>query len=237
MDQSFLKLFSIPETRQKVINTLLLLVAWRIGFQIPIPGMSPEYLRTSADPSSLFGIMSAFSGGAFAQTTVFALGIMPYISASIIFSMLTKVSPTLEAIQKEGAAGQKKIDQWTRLTVIPIAIVQAIFIYTAVFLRRPDTIDIAMRDNRLSLALVVVLSLTAGAVLVMWIGELITEYGIGNGASLLIMGNIIASIPQTIPLIAGQEDWYQTVLLMVAIWLGLVFFVVFIHKGQRRVPI
>ncbi len=237
MDQSLFKLFSIPETRQKIVNTLLLLLAWRVGFQIPIPGMSPEFLRSSADPNSLFGIMSAFSGGAFGQTTLFALGIMPYISASIIFSMLSKVSPALEAIQKEGAAGQKKITQWTRLCVVPIAIIQAIFIYTAVFQQQPNTIDPSMQGSGFVLALIVVLSLTAGALLVMWLSELITEYGIGNGASILIMGGIVASIPQTLPLLIGQENWYETVLLMVSIWMAIVFFVVYIHKGQRRVPI
>ena len=139
MDNNFLKLFKIPETRQRILRTLGLLIAYRVGFQIPIPGMNPQYLQESAQ--GLFGLISALSGGALGQTTIFALGIMPYISASIIFSMLTKVSPQLEAVSKEGAAGQKKINQWTRLTTVPIALVQAIFIYTGVFLQDPKKID------------------------------------------------------------------------------------------------
>ena len=129
MENNFLKLFKIPETRQRILRTLGLLIAYRVGFQIPIPGMDPTFLSETAG-DSILGLMSALSGGALGQSTIFALGIMPFISASIIFSMLTKVSPQLEAVSKEGAAGQKKINQWTRLTTVPIALVQAIFIYT-----------------------------------------------------------------------------------------------------------
>src|SRR6185436_15211020 len=175
----FLKLFRIEETRRRIMTTLGLLLVERLGFQVPIPGMSPEFLTANRDTGSLFGLMSAFSGGAIGETTIFALGIMPYISASIIFSMLTKVSPAIEAIQKEGAAGQKKINQWTRLAVVPIAVIQALFIYIGVFQAHPEMIDEGMRGKAVLLGLIVVLTLLAGAILVMWIGELITEFGAG----------------------------------------------------------
>ncbi len=236
MNNSFLQLLKIPETRAKILTTLGLLLVERLGFQIPIPGMSPEYLTQGRDQSSIFGLMSAFSGGAIGQTTVFALGIMPYISASIIFSMLTKISPAVEAVQKEGAAGQKKINQWTRLATVPIAVVQALFIYTGVFLKNPAMIAPNMQDSRFSLALIVVLSLTAGAIGVMWLGELITEFGVGNGASLIIMAGIVARIPHALTTITG-EDFWQTILFLSAIWAVTVMVVVYIHKGARRVPI
>ncbi len=237
MQNSFLQLFRIPETRQKIVTTLGLLLAYRFGHHVPIPGMSPEFLVSQTDQGSLFGLVSAFSGGAIGQTTIFALGIMPYISASIIFSMLGKVSPTIEAIQKEGASGQKKINQWTRLASIPIAILQAIFIYSSVFLANTQMITPSMRAHTLLLGLVVVLSLVAGAVLVMWIGELITEFGVGNGASLIIMAGIVARIPYAMSLIIGTEEFWQTLLFLAAIWFVTVLLVVFIHKGARRVPI
>jgi len=235
----FLQLFRIPDTRQKILTTLGLLLVERLGFQVPIPGMSPEFLTQNRDQGSLFGLMSAFSGGAIGQTTIFALGIMPYISASIIFSMLTKISPAIEAIQKEGAAGQKKINQWTRLATVPIAIIQGLFIYTGVFLRHPEMITEGMRSSPFGLGLVVVLSLVAGALAVMWLGELITEFGVGNGASLIIMAGIVARIPQSLLVLINTDasEFWNTVLFLAAIWAVTVVVVVYIHKGARRVPI
>ncbi len=236
MEQSFLNLFRVEETRNKIVNTVLLLLAYRLGFQVPIPGMSPEFLSNTAQ-GSVLGMMSAFSGGAIGQTTIFGLGIMPYISASIIFSMLSKVSPTIEAVAKEGAAGQKKINQWTRLAVVPIAVLQAIFVFTGVFLQSPNMVDESMKDNTFVLGLVVVLSLLAGALIVMWIGELITEHGVGNGASLIIMAGIISEMPGALITMAGDDNFWQMLLQILGIWLVTVFFVTYIHKGARRVPI
>ena len=150
---------------------------------------------TSSTGSTAFGLLSAFSGGAIGDTVIFALGIMPYISASIIFSVLGKVSPQIEALQKEGATGQKKINQWTRLSVVPISLIQALMIWFGVFKRDPGACSRPTVDTGIGTMLVVVLALMAGAILVMWIGELITEYGVGNGASLIIMAGIIATMP------------------------------------------
>ncbi|MAE28857.1 MAG: preprotein translocase subunit SecY [Planctomycetota bacterium] len=236
MSQGFLQLFRIQETRQRILRTLGILLCYRIGFQVPIPGMDPQFL-VRQDENALFGLMSALSGGAIGQTAIFALGIMPFISASIIFSMLTKISPTLEAVAKEGAAGQKKINQWTRLAVVPIAILQAVFIYTGVFLRNPQMVSDTMRDNPVSLGILVIASLVTGALLVMWLGELITEYGVGNGASLIIMAGIIASMPISMSQLVGTEEFWQTMLYMSGIWAVTVFVVVFMHKGARRIPI
>ena len=154
MENNFLKLFQIPETRQRIFRTLALLICYRVGFQIPLPGMSAQFLQQAGD-RGVIGLLSAMSGGALGQTTIFALGIMPYISASIIFSMLTKVSPTLEAVAKEGAAGQKKINQWTRLATVPIALIQSLFIYLGIFRTSPEMVTESMRGN-FALALIVI---------------------------------------------------------------------------------
>lgn len=236
MENNFLKLFKIPETRQRILRTLGLLIAYRVGFQIPIPGMDPTFLSETAG-DSILGLMSALSGGALGQSTIFALGIMPFISASIIFSMLTKVSPQLEAVAKEGAAGQKKINQWTRLTTVPIALVQAIFIYTGVFLQNPQMIDSTMKDHRVALAFIVIGALLTGALIVMWIGELITEYGVGNGASLIIMAGIIAGMPSSILQLKENDDFWNVMVFLSIVWAITIFVVVFMHKGARRIPI
>jgi preprotein translocase subunit SecY len=233
---SFAKIFTIAETREKVVTTILLLLAYRVGFQVPIPGMSAEFLSGGTD-NALFGLMSAFSGGQLGQTTIFGLGIMPYISASIIFSMLTKISPTMEAVAKEGASGQKKINQWTRLAVVPIALIQAFFVYTGVFLGKPNMISPGMQDSPIMLGAVVIASLMAGAMIVMWIGELITEHGVGNGASLIIMAGIIASMPLSFAQLWGTPDFWNTLLFIAGIWAIVVFVVVFMHKGARRIPV
>ena len=237
MNNLLFKLFKTPETRERVWRTLVLLVFYRLGFQIPIPGTDPTFLESTAD-QGIMGMLSALSGGAIGQTTVFALGIMPYISASIIFSMLTKVSPALEAVSKEGAAGQKRINQWTRLSVVPIAFVQAVLVYTGVFMAGgAQMVEESMRDNTISVFLIVVTSLIAGSMLVMWIGELITEYGVGNGASLIIMAGIIAVMPSSFASISGNPNFWQIIMFLCAIWVVVIFSVVFMHKGARRIPI
>ncbi|MBI5431362.1 MAG: preprotein translocase subunit SecY [Planctomycetes bacterium] len=238
MEHRALQLLKIPEVRDKIVNTLMLILAFRLGFQIPLPGMNPQYLAQAAEgmKGSLFGLMNAFSGGAIGRTTIFALGIMPYISASIIFSMLAKISPRIEAVAKEGATGQKKINQWTRLATVPIAMLQAVFVYTGVFKQFPEMIAPGV-DPGIGLFVLVVLSLTAGTVLCMWIGELITEYGLGNGASLIIMAGIIAELPASMMQITADPDWIQTLSTYVVIWIITVVVIVYITKGARRIPI
>jgi preprotein translocase subunit SecY len=239
VQNNFLQLFKIPETRRRIVYTLGLLLVFRLGHHIPIPGMDPNFLANQdKDTGSLFGLMSAFSGGALGQATLFSLGIMPYISASIIFSMLTKISPQIEAVSKEGASGQKKINQWTRLATVPIAVIQAVLIYVGVFqARAAEMIEPTMRAHPLALGFVVVTALLAGALACMWIGELITEGGVGNGASLIIMAGIVARIPASLALLWGGPEFWQTILFLIAIWIVTVLCVVFIHKGTRRVPI
>jgi preprotein translocase subunit SecY len=239
LDNRALQLLKIPETRDKIVTTLLLLLAFRFGHQIPLPGMNPAFLEQAAQgaTSSIFGLMNAFSGGAIGRTTIFALGIMPYISASIIFSMLAKVSPKIEAVAKEGASGQKKINQWTRLTTVPIAMLQSIFVYTGVFKQYPEMIADNLRPGGFGLGLLVVLALTGGCILCMWIGELITEYGLGNGASLIIMAGIIAELPASMLQLKNNPDAIQVLSLYAGVWIVTVVGIVYITKGARRIPI
>ncbi len=239
MIQQIVQVFKNAELRQKILTTLGILAIYRLGFQIPIPGLSPTFLKQLAENAqgAVFGLLSAFSGGAIGQTAIFSLGIMPYISASIIFSILSKVSPKLEAITKEGAAGQKKINQWTRLSVVPIAILQAMFVWFTLFAKSPEMIASDYGPNP-GMMIIVVLSLTAGAILVMWLGELITDHGIGNGASLIIMAGIIATMPSSLSRVIAQDDRaYNTIATLLAMWIGIVLFIVFIQKGERRIPI
>jgi preprotein translocase subunit SecY len=238
VNAKFLQLFRIPEVRDKILVTLGLMLAYRFGFQIPIPGMDARFLSQIAQglQGQVFGVMNAFTGGAIGQTAVFSLGIMPYISASIIFSMLAKVSPKIEAVAKEGASGQKKINQWTRLATVPIAIVQSTLVYTGVFMRNKEMIAPGV-DTGIGLFLLVVLSLTGGAILVMWLGELITEYGVGNGASLIIMAGIIADMPAAIAGMVGDVDFYNRMLFLAGMWIAIVVVIVYITKGARRIPI
>ena len=235
MENNFLKLFQIPETRQRIFRTLALLICYRLGFQIPLPGMSAEFLQQTGD-RGVVGMLSALSGGALGQTTIFALGIMPYISASIIFSMLTKVSPTLEAVAKEGAAGQKKINQWTRLATVPIALIQSLFIYLGIFRTTPNMVTQSMQGN-IALAFIVIAGLIAGAMIVMWIGELITEHGVGNGASLIIMAGIISEIPSNVMIVRESPDFWNIMVFLSLVWIITIFVVVYMHKGARRIPI
>ena len=206
---------SVPETRDKIVTTLALLLAYRAGFHIPIPGTSPDFLRSAADSaaSTVFGVMNAFSGGAIGQTAIFSLGIMPYISASIIFSVLGKVS------------------------TVPICLIQALFVWFGVFSQTKGILS-PNAPGGIAMALVVIVSLTAGALFVMWLGELITEHGIGNGASLIIMGGIISSMPSSLlTIFRSGQDFYGTVLTLVSIWVTIVVVVVYMQKGERRIPI
>jgi preprotein translocase subunit SecY len=242
MFQSFANLFRIPELRHRIFVTIGLLVAYRIGWNIPLPGVDPEKIRTlmaqgEGGGASLLDFLNIISGGGIQQASLFSLGIMPYISASIIFSLLVKVIPALERVSKEGSAGQRKISQWTRWATVPICIVQAIFAVRP-YMRAQAAlggVPITFADQPGFLfALGAVVSLTAGTILLMWIGEQITEHGVGNGISLLIMAGIVARLPVSIAganLTAGQG--FLLSVLFVAVVLG----VVFITKGQRKIPV
>ncbi|MBK6941050.1 MAG: preprotein translocase subunit SecY [Planctomycetes bacterium] len=248
MTSGFLNIFRIPELRRKLWVTIGLLAVYRLGFHIPVPGANYEGIRDAVgDQNFVFGIMNSLTGGALGNFVVFALGVMPYISASIIFSMLTKVVPALEALQKEGAVGVKKINQYTRWATIPICIVQSLFVIHGMMIPAaranmtivdPDLIGGGFAQFGWEMSLI--LTFTCGTLFMMWLGEQITENGIGNGISLIIMAGIVADYPTQYSrlhkVLEPNERWQMLITLMV-LFLIIVLGIVYVTKGQRRIPV
>jgi len=243
MKPSITNLFTVPEIRTKVLITLGLLLIYRVGFFIPLPGVNAQLaLARVGDLSGadrLVGMVTLLTGGQLQNATLFSLGVMPYISASIIFSLLAKAVPSLEKISKEGASGQRKINQYTRLATVLICLVQSWFVIGGVL--RDGTLLYAGVDQYFGLyAIVVMVSLTAGTMFIMWLGEQITEHGIGNGISLIIMAGIISNLATAVGGYTstgfGTEQW-QSLLMFLGGWLVTVVAVVFMTKAQRRIPI
>jgi preprotein translocase subunit SecY len=220
----------VPELRKRVLFTALILALYRLGSWIPAPGVDSDQIKQyfSNQGGTILGLLNVFSGGALSQFSLFALGIMPYVTASIILQLLTVVIPKLEELQKEGEAGYAKINQYTRYLTVALAAAQAAG-YAYLFQRQG-----ALTNNSGRLVLIVI-TLTAGTTLLMYMGELITKRGIGNGISLLIFASILVSAP------AGVTAWYNggpmEKLFFPLIALGIIVAVVFIQEGQRRIPI
>ncbi len=243
MLDSIRNIFSIPELRKRVIFTLLLLAVYRIGGQIPNPGLNAVALQEfwQSQKGSLFGFVDLFSGRNMSRMTIFALGIMPYISASIILQLLTVVWPYLERLSKEGELGRKKITQYTRYGTIGICLIQAFGI--AIFLeaiRTPAGAQIVVSPGW-GFKLLTVLTLTTGTVFVMWLGEQISERGIGNGISLIIFAGIVVSFPSgLLNMISGLRTGAMDPLKMIflgALMVAVIGFIVFVERGQRRIPV
>jgi preprotein translocase subunit SecY len=244
LQDSVKNIFAVPELRKRVLFTLGLLAVYRVGSHITVPGINKEALAILADQAknTMFGLYDMFSGQNLSQMTVFALGIMPYISASIILQLLTVVWPYLERLSKEGELGRRKITQYTRYGTILLAVIQAFGI--AIFLERST--DIAgglplVYETGWAFRLMTVLTMTTGSVLVMWLGEQITERGIGNGMSLIIFAGIVVGLPQAViatlqQLSTGQMDLLRIVFL-VAVMVVVIAAIVFVERAQRRVTV
>jgi preprotein translocase subunit SecY len=243
MLESIRNIFSIPDLRKRVIFTLLLLAVYRIGCQIPNPGISAEALAEfwQSQRGSILGFYDLFSGRAMSRMTIFALGIMPYISASIILQLLTVVWPYLERLSKEGELGRRKITQYTRYGTLVICIIQAFGI--SIFLENltsPTGARIVPSPGW-GFRLLTILTLTTGTTFIMWLGEQISERGIGNGISLIIFAGIVAGLPRGINslingLRSGNLDPLRIIFLIVFM-LAVIAFIVFIERGQRRIPV
>src|SRR5438034_9265412 len=220
----------VPELRRRVLFTALILAVYRLGAWLPAPGVNSDQISQyfNGKGGTVLGLLNLFSGSALARFSVFALGIMPYVTASIILQLLTVVIPTLEQLQKEGEAGMAKINQYTRYLTVGLAAAQSTG-YAFLFRRSG-----ALHANPGRFVLIV-LTLTAGTTLLMWMGELITKRGVGNGISLLIFASILTSAP------AGIRAWVNggpmEKLFFPLIALGVIVAVVFIQEGQRRIPI
>jgi preprotein translocase subunit SecY len=234
---------NIPELRKRAVFTLLMLLVYRMGVQIPTPGINGEALAAFfvENASTLFGMFNMFSGGALENFSIFALGIMPYISASIIIQLLTVVIPQLESLKKEGAAGQRKITTYTRFSTIGLALVQGTFIATGLeSMSSPSGAPIVLHPG-LEFKLLTVLTLTSGTAFIMWLGEQMTERGIGNGISMIIYAGIIARMPaavgNSIQIIRSGEIPFIIVPLLLAMMFGVVALVVYFETAQRRIPV
>jgi len=233
-------LFKIPELRKKILYTLFALAIYRLGVHIPTPGVNSEALMAffSKQQGTIFGWFNLFSGGALERFSVMALNVMPYISASIIFQLLTVVSPHLGALQKEGESGQKKINQYTRYATAVLCLVQGYGI--SVGLEQMQNPPVVL-DPGMGFRLMTMITLLGGSMFVMWLGEQITERGIGNGISLIIFAGIASHIPSGInsawTLFRTGELSFMKLLLLGAIIFAIFFVIVFMERGQRRIPI
>jgi preprotein translocase subunit SecY len=240
MIEKFLNIFRIPDLRKRVLFTLAILAVYRLGSHIPTPGVNANQLELlfNQQSGSALGLMDLFGGGNLRRMTVFALGIMPYITASIIFQLLTVVYEPLARIQKEGELGRRKITQWTRYMTVVLGALQSIGI--AAILTKQGLV----LNPGIGFSLMTVLTLTTGTAFIMWLGEQITDRGIGNGMSLLIFAGIVAGLPrgvgeliQKIQTDAWGQLTFLVVLILLAAMIAVVAFIVFVERSERRIPI
>jgi len=231
-----------PDLRKKILFTLSLLAIYRLGSVVPTPGVDYAAIQRCIDvvqDNSVYALINLFSGGALLQLSIFALGIMPYITASIILQLLTVVIPRLEVLKKDGQAGQSKITQYTRYVTIGLAVLQSTAILSLA--RTPGALfsgcnETIIPNDSVWVLLVMVIVMTAGTAVVMWFGELITERGVGNGMSVLIFTAIIATIPaQFVSILGSRGAFTFTITLLVG--LAVIAFVVFVEQAQRRIPV
>ncbi len=236
--EAFVNVFKIPDLRRRVGFTLLMLAVYRIGAHIPTPGVDTARLQEMFEQASgtALGFLDLFSGGQLSQLTIFALGIMPYITASIILQLLTVVVPTLEKLQKEGELGRRKITQWTRYLTIALSIAQS-FAFSGVVQQS----GLAYNPG-IGFTLMTIITLTTGTAFVMWLGEQITERGIGNGMSLIIFAGIVVGLPGAVQnlyenvFVTGEWNLIQLVLILGAM-VAVVAFIVLVERGERRIPV
>ena len=238
MLQTLRNAWSIPELRKKIIFTLTILLLYRVGNVIPVPFIDVATLANYFDSvlsTTIFGLMNAMSGSAFSQATVFALGIQPYINSSIIIQLLTIAIPALERLAKEGGEeGKKKIARITRYTTVGLGLLMGWAYYSMLNNYSAQGFTIITADGFLP-ALVIVLAFTAGSGLVMWLGEQISEHGIGNGISMILFANIISSIPRMVSTLFSMI-WWQVIIVMLGM-AALILFIIFINDAERRIPI
>ena len=247
--ESFRNIFAIPDLRKRVLFTFGLLAIYRIGSHIPTPGLDASALEEffKASAGGLLGFLDVFSGGALRRLSVFALGITPYITASIILQLLTVVWPYLEKLSKEGEMGRRKITQYTRYGTVLLSIVQGAGIALWLWSQTtPSGRNLALRDpgsdaGKLSFVLMAILTLTTGTAFVMWLGEQITERGIGNGISLIIFAGIVAGFPTAVfnsiqQVQRGGMSLFTGIILL-AFMIGVVAAIVFVERAQRRIPV
>ncbi len=245
MLSAFVNAFRTPDLRRKLLFVLLIIVIFRAGSQIPAPGVNVANVQSclgdEANNQGVYNLINLFSGGALLQLTIFALGIMPYITASIILQLLVVVIPRLEALKKEGQAGQTKITQYTRYLTLGLALLQATGIVALArsgnLLQNCDPTQFPLlHSNNTQTFLVMVVTMTAGTAVIMWLGELITERGVGNGMSILIFTQVVATFPTALWAVGKSQGWW-VFSIVIAVGLVIVAAVIFIEQSQRRIPV
>ncbi len=236
---AFRNAFRIHDLRNKILFTLFIFVLYRFGTTVPVPGVDLEAIKEFTDAattSGFVGLLNLFSGGALTRMSVFALGIMPYITSSIILQLLAVVIPKLQALQEEGETGRKVITQWTRYLTVILALLQATgFSFLFHSGQLTGGIDL-IPDYTPRNVIIIVITMTAGTALLMWFGELITQRGIGNGMSLLIFISIISQIPSQLVVLNANSQTYQFVVIT-AVMVALTVGIIYIEQGQRRIPV
>ena len=237
-------LFAVADLRNRVLFTLGMLAVYRVGHFIPTPGVNSEALKIMSEQAqgSMFGLYDMFTGGGLSRVTIFALGVMPYISSSIILQLLTVVWPYLERLSKEGELGRRKITQYTRYLTLLLAAVQSLGI--AIFLERQTEIAGGLPlvyETGWAFRLGCMLTLTTGTMFIMWLGEQITERGIGNGMSLIIFAGIVVNFPRAVIATIGQMQTGQIGLLTIAFLLvlmvGVIGAIIYVERGHRRITV
>ncbi len=241
---AFVNAFRTPDLRKKLLFVLMIIVIFRFGSALPIPGV--DYVKVhdcfpapAANSSGIYGLINLFSGGALLKLSVFALGIMPYITASIILQLLTVVIPRLETLKKEGQSGQAKITQYTRYLTLGLAILQSTGIVALA--RSGNLLSAATPRVRLlvndgSTMMIMIITMTAGTATIMWLGELITERGIGNGMSIMIFTSVISAFPGALWGIKNEHGW-DVFAIVIGVGLAIIAAVVFVEQAQRRIPV
>src|ERR1022692_3800870 len=237
--EAFANIFRVPDLRKRLMFALGLLAVYRLGGHIPTPGINitrwEEFFSSNA--GSIFGFFDLFAGGNIKRLTIFALGIMPYITASIILQLLTVVVPTLEKLQKEGELGRRKITQWTRYLTIVLSVIQSATIAAGLQTQAGIVINPGM-----GFVLLTIISLTTGTAFIMWLGEQISERGVGNGMSLIIFTGIVVGLPHAMQNVYQNtfvtHEWNAFELIaIIAMMIVVVAFIVLVERGERRIPV
>lgn len=239
MLQAVSNAFKLPDLRKKLIFTVVILVIYRFAAHVPIPGVNLEAMRAMFQSNQLLGLLDMFSGGAMSNFSVMALGVYPYITAQIVLQLLTPIIPFLERLSREGEAGRDKINQYTMLLTIPLALLhglgQTSLLAQSATAAGPAITDFGLRAGTWLPTIATLLTLTAGTMLAIWLGKLIDDEGIGNGISLIIFGGIISGIPQRLAQMAVTNAW--SILVFLIITAVTVIGIVMVHEGQRRIPV
>lgn len=234
MIQAVRNAFKLPDLRRRILITFLILVVYRLAAHVPVPDVDPTALRRVFEANQLLGLLDMFSGGAMSNFSVMAMGVYPYITASIVMQLLVPIIPRLEEIFKEGEAGRNKMEQYTYYLTIPLAALQA-YGESQVLKSQGVITNFGLSGPTLLPTFATVLTLTAGTMFAIWLGQLITEQGIGNGLSIIIFGGIVASVPQRIgALLVGNVQALIALLIIMAITVAVI---VIVQEGQRRIPV